>query len=359
MHESANFEDISSAYFEELGGWSYILNLLFTKQNLTEELAKLTLSEILLGNATESQIAAFAAALRVKGETVNEMSGFVAAMLENAETIPLTGDMVDTCGTGGDRSGSINVSTMAACVVAGSGAKVCKHGGRAASSKAGSADVLEELGVAIDASPERVAQCILEAGFGFCFAPRFHPAMRHAAPVRKSLGAPTIFNLLGPLANPARTNRQVIGVGDRTMAETMLGVLEKHHTVHAMVLYGHDGMDEISTVAPSTIHESRLLENGKYKRDTYQIAAGDFGFPPATKEDLTGGDVKENSVHVLEILSGKRGPKRDIVVLNAAAGLIVAGKSDDFASGIRYAEEIIDSGAAMTALNRLIEVSNL
>ncbi|MCL5048127.1 MAG: anthranilate phosphoribosyltransferase [Firmicutes bacterium] len=359
MTESTNSDAIKSPYFDELGGWSYILNLLFTKQNLNEAIAKMALSEILLGNASESQIAAFAAALRVKGETVDEMSGFVAAMLENASIVPLEGDMVDTCGTGGDRSGSINVSTMAACIVAGSGAKVCKHGGRAASSKAGSADVLEELGVAIDLPPEKVAQCITEAGFGFCFAPRFHPAMRHAAPVRRALGAPTIFNLLGPLANPARTNRQVIGIGDRTMAETMLGVLEKHNTLHAMVLYGDDGMDEISTVTPSTIHETRLQGDGTYERRVYKIDTKDFGFPPATKDDLTGGDAKENSSHVLEILSGKKGPKRDIVVINAAAGLIVAGKSDDFAPAIEQAESIIDSGEALNALNRLIEISNL
>jgi len=345
--------------FDEYGGWSYLLSILFKKQDLTEDLAKDALNEILAGKATEAQIAAFAAALRVKGETVDEMSGLVRAMMDNAEIIPLSGDLIDTCGTGGDRSGSINVSTMAACVVAGSGAMVCKHGGRAASSKAGSADVLEELGVVIDLPPEKVAQCVIEAGFGFCFAPRFHPAMRYAAPVRRSLGAPTVFNLLGPLANPARTNRQVVGIGDSSMAETMLGVLEKSHIVHAMVLYGHDGMDEISTVTTSTIHESRLLQNGTYERRIYQIDPGDFGIKTSTKEELSGGDVQENALHVRNILSGERGPKRDIVILNAAAGLIVAGKVRDFAEGVELAQSIIDSGKALEALDRLIDISNM
>ncbi len=351
-------KDIRLKQFEEQGGWSNVLSMLFQKQSLSESLASDALNEVLSGRATEAQIAALAAALRVKGETVDEMSGFVKAMMDNAETIPVSGDIVDTCGTGGDRSGSINVSTMAACVVAGSGAKVCKHGGRAASSRAGSADVLEELGVAIDLPAEKVARCVEEAGFGFCFAPRFHPAMRYAAPVRKSLGAPTVFNLLGPLANPARANRQVIGIGDSSMAETMLGVLEKNRIVHAMIVYGDDGMDELTTVATSTIYESRLLETGKYERRVYKIDARDFGIERATKDELSGGDVQENASHVRSILAGEKGAKRDVVVLNAAAGLIIAGKAEDFGDGISMAQEIIDSKKALAALDRLVDISN-
>ena len=341
------------------GGWSAILGRLFRREDLRAEQASAALADILAGRAEPAQIGAFAAALRTKGETVEELSGLVAAMLAEAELVRAGDDLVDTCGTGGDRSGTINVSTMAACVVAGAGAKVCKHGGRAASSRAGSADVLEALGVVIDLGAAGVERCVAEAGFGFCFAPRFHPAMRHAGPVRRALGAPTVFNLLGPLANPARATRQVVGVGEPAMAQAMLGVLEANGSRHAMVLYGHDGLDELSTTAPSTVHESTLHADGSRERRTYVVDPLDFGIARATREELSGGDVQENAAHVHSVLRGEPGPRRDIVVLNAAAGLIVAGLEENLASAIDRARHVLDSGAARHALERLIEVSGL
>ncbi len=341
------------------GGWSSILHALFRREDLTEAQAASALADVLAGRAEPAQIGAFAAALRTKGETVDELRGLVAAMLAEAERVDAGEDLVDTCGTGGDRSGTINVSTMAACVVAGAGARVCKHGGRAASSRAGSADVLEELGVVIDLGPSGVARCIEEEGFGFCFAPRFHPAMAYAAPVRRSLGAPTVFNLLGPLANPGRTTRQVVGVGEPTMAEAMLGVLEANGARHAMVLFGHDGLDELSTTAPSTVHESRLLADGTRVRRRYVVEPLGLGIARATRAELSGGDVRENAAHVRAVLAGESGPRRDIVLLNAAAGLVVAGLEDDLAAGLARAAHVIDSGAALSALDRLVEVSRI
>jgi anthranilate phosphoribosyltransferase len=335
-----------------------VLVRLFHREDLDARLAELSFAEILEGRALPEQIAAFAAALRTKGETVEELTSFVASMLAHAELVEVAGELVDTCGTGGDRSGTINVSTMAACVVAGAGGRVCKHGGRAASSRAGSADVLQALGVAVDLGPTGVARCIETSGFGFCFAPRFHPAMRHAAPVRRNIGAPTVFNLLGPLANPARANRQVIGVGEPSMAETMLGVLENNGAVHAMVLYGHDGLDELSTVAASTVLETRLDEFGRRQRRRYEVDARELGLPAAVLSDLTGGDPEDNARHVREVLGGAPGPRRDVVLLNAAAGLVVAGLSPDLGAGVELAADTIDTGRAEAALDGLIRASN-
>ncbi len=334
-----------------------MLTRLFRREGLSRELARATFDEILGGRAEPAQVAAFAAALRTKGETVEELTAFVASMLGQAVRVEAGDDLVDTCGTGGDRSGTINVSTMAACVVAGAGGRVCKHGGRAASSRAGSADVLQALGVAIDLGPDGVAGCIAETGFGFCFAPRYHPAMRHAAPVRRALGAPTVFNLLGPLANPARTRRQVVGIGEPAMAEMMLSVLESNGAVHAMVLYGHDGLDELSTVATSTVFESRLLEPGRFARRCFEVDGHDLGLARATLADLAGGDPDDNARHVREVLSGAGGARRDVVLLNAAAGLVVAGLADGLQEGIELAATTIDSGKAAAALAGLVEAS--
>ena len=234
---------------------------LCARQDLTSAQAGAAMAEILRGDATPAQIAAFAVGLRIKGETVEEMAGLVTSMLDFAEPVPLGPELaaavIDTCGTGGDRSGTINVSTIAAFVAAGAGAKVCKHGNRAASSKAGSADVLEALGVVIDLGPDGVAACVAEAGMGFCFAARFHAALRHSGPVRRELGVPTVFNFLGPLANPARVRRQVVGVSDPRMAEKVLGVLRANGAAHALVVYGHDGLDELTTADTSTVFELR------------------------------------------------------------------------------------------------------
>ena len=299
----------------------------------------------------------------MKGETIDEMSGFVRAMLDAAEPLGVSGDLVDTCGTGGDRSSSINVSTIAAFVVAGAGARVCKHGGRAATSIAGSADVLEALGVVIDLGPEGVARCIDEAGMGFCFAPRFHPAMRFAAPVRKDLGVPTIFNFLGPLANPARARFQVVGVSDPAMAETMVGVLARNGSRRAMVVHGADSLDELSTTGPTTVIE--LLDQGRRSRSSplasrlrrFTVDAADFGLARVSLEDLRGSDAATNAVIVGEVLAGGKGPHRDIVMLNAAAGLVVAGLADDLAAGVEQAGAVIDDGRALRVLQALVHVS--
>src|SRR5579862_1886258 len=310
------------------------------------------MAEILRGDATPAQIAAFAVGLRIKGETVAEMAGLVGAMLEFAEPVPLTDEtaatVIDTCGTGGDRSGTINVSTIAAFVAAGAGAKVCKHGNRAASSKAGSADVLEALGVAIDLGPAAVAQCVEEAGMGFCFAARFHAALRHAVPVRRELGVPTVFNFLGPLANPARVRRQVVGVSDPRMADKVLGVLQANGAEHALVVYGHDGLDELTTAGSSTVHE---LRDGELRTFTVEPVA--LGLSPATRDEVLGGDAAANAAFAREVLDGRRGPKRDIVVLNAAAALVVAGQCADLAEGVGTAQAAIDDGRAAAVLDAL------
>jgi anthranilate phosphoribosyltransferase len=339
--------------FAGLGGWPLVLGRLLARNDLTSEQAGAALGEVLSGSASPAQIAAFVTALRMKGETVDEMAGLVKAMLDHAETLDVAGDLVDTCGTGGDRSGSVNVSTMAAFVVAGAGAKVCKHGGRAATSAAGSADVLEALGVVIDLGPAGVASCIEEAGMGFCFAPRYHAAMRFAGPVRRELPFATVFNFLGPLANPARARRQVVGVSDPAMAEKMMGVLVANGASRAMVVHGADGLDELSTTGPSTVLETR--SPGDLVR--YEVDATDFGLDRVRLEDLRGGDAADNADVVRSVLGGEKGPCRDIVLLNAAAGLVVAGISADLREGVSTAAAVVDDGRARRVLDSLIEVS--
>ncbi len=340
--------------FRELGGWPGVLTRLMAGRDLTGEEAGLALGEILAGEATDAQIAAFVTALRAKGETVEELAGLVRAMLDRAEPLELEGDLLDTCGTGGDRSSSINVSTMAALVAAGAGARVCKHGGRAATSAAGSADVLEALGVVIDLGPDGVARCVEEVGMGFCFAPRFHPAMRFAIPVRRELGVPTIFNVLGPLANPARARHQVVGVSDPAMAEKMLGVLAANGARRALVVHGADGLDELSTTGPSTVLELGA-EPGEIRR--YQVDPADLGLAPATVADLRGGDAQANAALLLRVLGGEAGPHRDIVLLNAAAALLVTGLVGDLAAGVDLARVTLDEGRAQKVLDELVRVS--
>ena len=345
----------SESAFAAMGGWPAVLGRLMARQDLTADEAGIALGEVLAGAATSAQIAAFITALRIKGETVEEMTGLVRSMLAHAEPLPLStpGDVVDTCGTGGDRSRSINVSTIAALVVAGAGAKVCKHGGRAASSAAGSADVLEALGVVIDLGPDGVARCIEEVGIGFCFAPRFHPAMRFAVPVRGELGVPTVFNFLGPLANPARARLQVVGVSDPVMADKMLGVLVANGCRRAMVVHGSDGLDELTTTGPSTVIDGGV--DTEVRR--YTVEPTELGLVPATLEDLRGGDASANAEAVRRVLAGEPGPHRDIAVLNAAAGLVVAGLSADLAEGVVRAAEVIDTGAAHDVLEGLVRTS--
>ena len=341
---------------EELGGWPSVLGPLLAGESLSSVQAGAAAAEILGGNATSAQIAALAVGLRIKGETTEEMAGMVTAMLEFAEPVPLDPSwrdrLVDTCGTGGDRSHTINVSTMAAFVVAGAGAPVCKHGNRAASSASGSADVLEALGVVIDLGPAGVARCVAEVGMGFCFAARFHAAMRHAIPTRRELGVPTVFNFLGPLANPARVRRQVIGVSDPAMAEKVLGVLESQGALRALVVYGHDGLDELTTTETSTVLD--LSEDGVR---TYVVDPGELGLAPARREQLIGGDATTNAALTRAVLDGERGPHRDIVLLNAAAGLVAAGLADDLEAGLAVGAAAIDDGRASAVVDELVRVS--
>lgn len=346
--------------FAAMGGWPTLLARLVRGDELSVSEAETAMGEVLSGAATPAQLAAFVIALRMRRETVAEMSGFVRAMLAHAEPLDVPGDLVDTCGTGGDRSRSINVSTIAAFVAAGAGARVCKHGGRAASSAAGSADVLEALGVAIDLGPQGVARCVEEVGMGFCFAPRFHPAMRNAAPVRAQLGVATVFNFLGPLANPARARFQVVGVSDPAMAEKMLGVLVANGTRRAMVVHGADGLDELSTTGPSDVLSWPVGENGdptEMAWERYVVDPGDFGLAPAALDDLRGGDAATNADAARRVLDGERGPHRDIVVLNAAAALVVCGRAKTMAEGVEGASESVDTGRARAVLDDLVRVS--
>jgi anthranilate phosphoribosyltransferase len=342
--------------FAALGGWPVVLGRLVARQDLSADEAAATLGEVLAGAATPAQIASFVTALRIKGETVSEMTGLVRAMLTHAEPLPVPRpeDVVDTCGTGGDRSRSINVSTIAALVVAGAGARVCKHGGRAATSAAGSADVLESLGVVIDLGPQGVARCIAEVGIGFCFAPRFHPAMRFAIPVRRELGVATVFNFLGPLANPARAGLQVVGVSDPAMADKMLRVLVANGARRAMVVHGADGLDELSTTGPSTVLDAGA--DGDVRR--YTVDPAGLGLALSSLDDLRGGDAAANAEVVRRVLGGQKGPHRDIAVLNAAAGLVVAGLSEDLGAGVERAGAVIDTGAAHDVLENLVRTSN-
>jgi anthranilate phosphoribosyltransferase len=349
--------DLPPAAIEALGGWPVILGRLLERRDLTAEEAEAALDSVLSGEAAPTQIAAFAAALRTKGETAEEMKGLVRAMRRRGEHLDLGPGLVDTCGTGGDMSGTINVSTVAAIITAAAGARVCKHGGRAASSLSGSADVLEALGVAVDLGPIGVTRCIEEVGMGFCLAPRFHPAMRYAAPVRRELGVATVFNFLGPLANPANASRQLIGVGDPTMAPKMLSVLESKGAEHAMVVFGYDGLDELSTSDRSHIAEIRAKGEGDYDRLEYDLDPADFGIRRSTPGDLLGGPPEANARAVEQILDGKGGPQRDFVLLNAGAALVVAGIVSQVAEGVEKAASVVDDGAAAKTLARLVAVS--
>src|SRR4051812_4787404 len=336
------------------GGWSGVLGTLTQGGSLDQETARAAMGEILEGNATPSQIAGFIVALRMKGETTEELTGLVGAMLDRAVPVTLADPegVIDIVGTGGDRSHSINVSTLAAFAIAGAGGRVCKHGNRAASSACGTADLLEALGVAFDLGPAGVAQWVQDAGMGFCFAPRYHGAMRHAGPTRKELGVPSVFNFLGPLANPARVRRQVTGVADGAMAERMVEVLAANGSERAMLVFGHDGLDELTITGPSTIYE---LRDGTV--DRHDIDAAHFGIARASLDDLRGGDAATNARLARDILAGKPGPQADIVALNAAAGLVVADLVDDLGAGVQLAREVLGDGRAAIVLDALVNVS--
>ena len=334
--------------------WSEVLGHLLRGEDLAAEAVERALTVILAGDATDAQIAGFAVALRAKGETSVELAALVRTMLDFSERVDV-GDvepLIDTCGTGGDRSGSVNVSTMAALIAAGAGAKVAKHGNRAASSQCGSADVLEELGVVIDLGPKGVERCIRDVGIGFCFAPRYHRALRFAAAPRRELGVPTTFNFLGPLANPARVRRQALGVSDPVMAGRMIAALEVLGAEHALVFYGHDGLDELTTTTTSTVHE---LRDGAVR--TYDVDPSSLGLAVAGPSDLNGGDATGNAVVVNTVLAGAPGPARDIALLNASAALVVAGLADDIADGLERARVSVDAGDAAAVLEKFVRTS--
>lgn len=340
---------------DDHGGWPALLTLLLDRNHLTASQAESAMTTILSGDATPAQLIAFVVALRAKGESSAELAGLLDAVLAHASIVPLTDELRDTAvdivGTGGDHSHSINVSTMAAIVTAGAGVPVLKHGARGASSKCGTADVFEELGVKIELTPEQVRHCLEVAGMGFCFAPAFHPAFRFAAPSRQEIGIPTVFNLLGPMANPGRVRRQVIGVANAAFAERMVETLRTHGSVHAWVVHG-GGLDELTTTGPSEVIE---LCDGEI--DHFRVDPGELGLEPAVSSDLTGGDRAVNAEVVRRVLAGVRGPHRDIVLLNAAAGLVVGGRADTLADGLEIGAESIDSGAAAETLRRFAEAS--
>ena len=336
------------------GGWVGIFRRLTKGEHLDAGVAHAAMTEILGGKATPAQIAGFLIGLRTKGETAQELVGLLSAMRAASKTVPLdAAGLIDTCGTGGDHSGSINVSTAAALVAVGAGARVCKHGNRSASSQCGSADVLEALGAAIDLGPDGVARCVTDVGFGFCLAPRFHPAMRHAGPPRRDLAVATVFNFLGPLANPAGVKRQLVGVSDRAMAEIMLEVLAATGSERAMVVHGHDGLDELSTTGPTDVWE---LRDGDIRCHTADPA--DLGLAPARAEDLAGGDASVNADCLRRAFDGQAGSHRDIVMLNASAALVVAEVSGTLEDGLDAAAASIDSGRAGQVLDDFVSVSN-
>ena len=336
--------------------WPEVLSALVARQDLTAAQAGWAMGEILGGEATPAQIAGFAVALRAKGETIEEMTGLVEAMYARATHISVPGRLLDVVGTGGDRSMSVNISTMAAIVAAGAGARVVKHGNRSASSQSGSADVLEALGIRLDLPPDRVAALASEAGITFCFAAAFHPAMRHAAVPRRELGVGTTFNFLGPLANPVRPSAQAVGCADRRMAPVMAGVFAARG-VDAWVFRGDDGLDELTTTTTSSVW---TVHDGSITEVTVDPAA--HGLPQASAEDLRGGDTAHNAEVVRRTIDGEQGAVRDAVLLNAAAALAVhdapgAPVDESLSASLDKAREAIDSGAARATLDRWVAAS--
>lgn len=329
------------------------INLLVQVIHLSEAEMAECMKEIMEGRASESQIGAFLTALRIKGETVEEITGAARIMREKVAAIKAPEGVLDTCGTGGDMSHTFNISTATAIVVAAAGVPVAKHGNRSVSSRSGSADVLEALGAKIDLPPEKVEKCLFETGFGFLFAPLFHPAMKYAVGPRREIGIRTIFNILGPLTNPAGAKRQILGVFADRLTEPLAEVLGNLGSTDIMVVHGEDGLDEI-TVSDGT----RVSRCSKGKVETFYITPEDFGVGRAGVQSLVGGDKDENAMILLSILEGERGPKRDVVLMNSAAALVVAGRADGFRDGMLIAADAVDSGASLKKLKEIIKVSH-
>jgi len=340
--------------------WPHLISALIAREDLSRSDAAWAMDRVMAGEATPTQLAGFLVALRAKGETVDEVAGLAEAMLRHAVRIEVPGPSVDIVGTGGDRHHTVNISTMAALVVAGTGRRVVKHGNRAASSSSGAADVLEALGVRLDQPPQRVAELATEVGITFCFAQKFHPALRHAAAARSGLGVPTVFNFLGPLTNPAQPPASAIGVYDVRMAGLMAGVLATRSGA-ALVFRGEDGLDELSTTAPSQVW---VVSGGTVRQE--RVDAADLGLPVATLQDLRGADAAHNAGVLRDLLAGKSGPVRDAVLLNAA-GAVVA--SDGLSGPVPLLErlraalvevaEAVDDGSAAAVLDRWAAASQL
>jgi anthranilate phosphoribosyltransferase len=325
------------------------LHRVSNRENLTAPDAYEAMSVILEGAATEALLSAFLVALRMKGETAAELAGFARAMRERAVFVDAGPDVIDTCGTGGDNAGTFNISTVAALVMAGAGARVAKHGNRSISSATGSsAEMMEALGVRFSMTPAEAACAVREIGIGFLFAPHMHPAMKHAQPVRRELKLRTVFNLLGPLANPARAQSQLIGAPSPVAAQLMAEALAELGTRHTFVVHGHDGLDEITITGATDVYE---VSTGRVTRTLWMPA--DFGVPRASLSDLQGGDPARNAEIARQVLAGEKSPARDIVLVNAAAGLVAAGVAADLRAGMSAAAHSIESGAAADRLARL------
>ncbi|MBN2463736.1 MAG: anthranilate phosphoribosyltransferase [Dehalococcoidia bacterium] len=328
------------------------ISALVAGRSLAADEAAQVMEEIMQGEATPAQFGAFVTALRLKGETVDEIVGLARTMRARAIQVIADGPVVDTCGTGGDGSHSFNISTAAAFVAAGAGLKVAKHGNRAMSSQCGSADVLEALGVKIDLNAEQVQRCLKEVGIGFMFAPAFHPAMKYAAVPRREIGIRTVFNILGPLTNPAGARAQVLGVADESLVEKMASVLQQLGCHHALVVHGQDGLDEITISGETSVCE---LSGGHI--ESYSINPGDLGLSGASQDSLKGGSAKENAEMLRNILTGAQGPRRDVVLMNTAAVLLAGDKVETLRQGVELAQETTDSGYALSKLEQLVELS--
>ncbi|NOX22781.1 MAG: anthranilate phosphoribosyltransferase [Actinobacteria bacterium] len=332
--------------------WPAVLNPLMAGKDIDRATARRTMTAMMSGDASDAQIAAFIVAIRSKGESVDEMTGLVDGMLEAAVTCALDVDAVDLVGTGGDNAGTFNISTTASFIAAGAGVKIAKHGNRAASSKTGSADLVAALGIDLELPPDATKHMIEEIGWGFFFAPRYHPSMRHVGPVRKQLGVRTVFNFLGPLSNPGRVKRAAVGVSDRTMAHKMIEVLRGLGLTHAFVVHGHDGLDEISTAAKTDV--LRLVD-GEITKAEFQPS--DFGVRRATLADLSGGDPAENLTITRAILSGEQGPRTDVALVNACPAIVASGLAQGFGDAMTLAMSAIESGAAMGVVDAAVSFS--
>ncbi len=328
------------------------IDTLVSGSSLNMEQAAGVMGEIMGGEATPAQFGAFVTALRLKGETVEEIAGMARVMREKAIPVTISEPVVDTCGTGGDGSHSFNISTTAAFVVAGAGLKVAKHGNRSMSSRCGSADVLETLGIKINLGAQQVERCLEEMGIGFMFAPAFHPAMKYASAPRREIGIRTVFNILGPLTNPAGAKAQVLGVADSSLTMKMAEVLRLLGCHHALLVYGEDGLDEITLGGETTVCELKGIAI-----TSYLLTPEDLGFRRASLETLRGGSVQENARSLCNVLAGARGPRRDVVLMNAAAALVAGDRAETMAQGVGIAAEAIDSGKALEKLEGLIKIS--